>query len=54
MVTDVAGRSSSASIDTFVVDTTSDAPVITGISNDNGLSSSDGIAVIFAVVTRYI
>ena len=46
----MAGRSSSASIDTFVVDTTSDAPVITGISNDNGLSSSDGITSDAAVV----
>ena len=43
VVTDVAGRSSSASIDTFVDDGASDAPVITGISSNRGLSSSDGI-----------
>ena len=48
-VTDMAGRSTSASINSFAVDTTSDAPVITGITSDTGTSSSDGVTNAAAV-----
>ena len=48
-VTDIAGRSTSASINSFAVDTTSDAPVITGITSDTGTSSSDGVTNAAAV-----